>query len=88
MVIDVHVHGLLHGGQDTLPEVTRHCGRNGLSLALVSMGGSGIPQYPTEEEIRANNDGALDFVRRAGDFCRFLAGQTHGQAVVGRAVGV
>ena len=73
MIIDVHVHALQHGGQDTLPEVTRHGGRCGLSLALVSMGGSGIPAYPTPQEVRANNDGALDFVQRGGQFCRFLA---------------
>ena len=73
MIVDVHVHALSRGDRDVVSEITRQCRVNGLSLALVSLGGSGLPAYPTPEEVRANNDGALDFVRRGGSFCRFLA---------------
>ena len=72
MIIDVHVHALPRRGQDTLPEVTRQSRTNGLSLALVSIGGS-ISQYPDEDEVRRCNDEARDFAERSHGFCRWLA---------------
>ncbi|MCK4376574.1 MAG: amidohydrolase, partial [Candidatus Brocadiae bacterium] len=72
MIVDVHVHALPHRGQDALPEVVRQSRINGLSLALVSIGGS-ISQYPDQDEVRRCNDEARDFTERSPGLCRWLA---------------
>ena len=45
---------------------------NGVSLALVSIGGK-ISQYPDEDEVRQSNEEARRFAERSDGLCRWLA---------------
>jgi hypothetical protein len=71
MIIDIHVHALPRRGQDALGEITRQSRANGLSLALISIGGK-ISQYPDEAEVKSCNDLARDFAERADGYCQWL----------------
>ncbi len=73
MIIDVHVHALGRDLAETLAEVKRQCRINGVSLAIVSLGGRHVTQYPDEEDVRHANDDARRFTEESEGLCQWLA---------------
>ena len=72
MIVDVHVHALSRGDRDILAETTRQCRINGVSLALISLGGS-TAAYPESDVVVRANDIAAKFVEDSNGLGRFLA---------------
>ena len=72
MIVDAHVHALPRPSRDTLAETVRQCRINGVSVALVSLGGS-LSAYPQSEQVVRSNDAAAGFVEGLNGLGRFLA---------------
>jgi predicted TIM-barrel fold metal-dependent hydrolase len=72
MIVDIHVHALGRGDRDILGEITRQCRINGVSVALISLGGS-TAAYPESEVVVRANDIAAKFVEDSNGLGRFLA---------------
>jgi len=72
VIVDIHVHALNRSDRDILAEITRQCRVNGVSVALVSLGGSAAA-YPESDVVARANDIAAKFVEDSNGLGRFLA---------------
>ena len=72
MIVDAHVHALQRADRDVLGETVRQCRINGVSVALVSLGGS-LSAYPPSEQVVRSNDAAAEFVEQTNGLGRLLA---------------